>query len=470
MLWRMWLDAVAPLRGACSRQRTFYWMVLCLIGLCIRTELAGVTSLVRVLGLEPTLYKRLLHLFHSPAIKLDRLTEIWARWCCEVFPACSVGPYRVWIADGLKAPKEGRKMPAVKKLHQESSNNSKPTFIFGHSFQCISLLTQTAQGFVAAVPLAARICEGVVWSNRDQRTQLDHLVALFLGLTRPLGFPVLLVADAYYATRKVILPLLGAGHHLITRARNNAVAYHPAAKPEQPRRGRPRLYGERVRLRDLFSTTSTSTFTSAPSPLYDDKNVVIAFHCVDLLWRPVGRLVRFVLVCHPLRGSMILMSTDTTMDPLDLIILYGYRFKIELSFRHALHVVGTYAYHFWMMAMTPLPRLSGNQYMHRKSDHYRRMARRKLAAYHNYVQLGCVAQGLLQYLAITARPTVWSLFRSWLRTMRPELPPSELVVAHALRSSLPDFLRLGASDANLTKFLRTFLFSPRHHLRQPRAA
>ena len=28
------------------------------------------------------------------------------------------------------------------------------------------------------------------------------------------------------------------------------------------------------------------------------------------------------------------------MDPLDVIILYGYRFKIELAFKHALHVVG----------------------------------------------------------------------------------------------------------------------------------
>src|SRR5450759_5849887 len=91
----MWFEAVAQLRPACSRQRTFYWMVLCLIGLCIRTELAGVTSFVRVLGLEPVLYKRLLHLFHSPAIKLDTLTEIWTRWCADSFPACTVGAYRV---------------------------------------------------------------------------------------------------------------------------------------------------------------------------------------------------------------------------------------------------------------------------------------------------------------------------------------------------------------------------------------
>lgn len=468
MLWKMWFEAVAQLRPACSRQRTFYWMVLCLIGLCIRTELAGVTSFVRVLGLEPVLYKRLLHLFHSPAIQLDTLTEIWTRWCADSFPACTVGAYRVWIADGLKAPKEGRKMPAVKKLHQESANNSKPEFIFGHSFQCISLLTQTAQGVVAAVPLAARICEGIVWSNRNTRTQLDRVVTLFLSLAAVLESPVVLVADAYYATGKVILPLLAAGHHLVTRARTNAVAYELAPKPKHPRRGRPRLYGKRIRLRDLFA--ATATFTSTPSPLYDDKNVLLDFRCINLLWRPVGRLVRFVLVRHPHRGSMILMASDITMDPLDIIILYGYRFKIEVGFRHALHVVGTYAYHFWMMVMTPIRRVSGNQYMHHKSDRYRQMVRRKLAAYHNYVQLGCIAQGLLQYLAITARSTVWTLFHSWLRTMRTELPPSELVVAHALRSSLPEFLAAGPADTTLAKFLRRRLFNPRHQVQQRLAA
>ena len=51
--------------------------------------------------------------------------------------------------------------------------------------------------------------------------------------------------------------------------------------------------------------------------------------------------------------------------------------KIELTFRHALRVVGSYAYHFWMQGMTPLRRVSGNQYMHRKSDRYRQQVRRK---------------------------------------------------------------------------------------------
>ena len=85
------------------------------------------------------------------------------------------------------------------------------------------------------------------------------------------------------------------------------------------------------------------------------------------MWRPVGRLVRFVLVRHPKRGQIILMSTDVTMEPLDVIKLYAYRYKIELGFRQALHVVGSYAYHFWMMAMAPIARRSGNQYMHHRS-------------------------------------------------------------------------------------------------------
>jgi hypothetical protein len=467
-LWREWFGAVAHLRPACTRWRTYAWMVLVLAGLSIRSDLAGVTSFVRVLGLAPAAYRRLLHLVHSPALRLDRLTTLWTRWCRDALPAFTVGTARVCLADGLKAPKEGRKMPAVKKLHQESTNHSKPPFIFGHSFQCVSLLTRTAAGHAAAVPLAARLCEGVVWSNRDRRTQLDRLVLLFLSLAAVLESAVVLVADAYYASRKVILPLLADGHHLVTRARTNAVAYEPVARPPRPRRGRPRLYGARIRLRDLFA--DVAAFTSVPSPVYGEPHVTIAYRRVDLLWRPVGRRVRFVLVRHPTHGNVILLATDLTLDPLDVLVLYGYRFKIELGFRHAVHVIGSYAYHFWMMAMTPRRRVSGNQYMHHHSERYREQVRRKLAAYHRYAQLGCIAQGLLQYLALTCGATVWRLFRSWLRTMDPDRPPSELVVAHALRTSLPEFLRGGPADPILAKFLRRHLFRLSKRIAQARAA
>jgi hypothetical protein len=172
-----------------------------------------------------------------------------------------------------------------------------------------------------------------------------------------------------------------------------------------------------------------------------------------LLWRPVGTLVRFVLVIHPTRGRIILLCTNLSMDALTIIRLYGLRFKIEVSFKQAIHTLGAYAYHFWMMSMTPIKRCSGNQHLHRKSQQYRNAVRRKIGAYHCYVQLGCIAQGILQHLAINYHIHVWQYFRSWLRTMKTDCVPTEMVVAAALRHSLFDFLRFSPPEQKLKKMI-----------------
>jgi hypothetical protein len=428
-------------------------MLLVLMGMCCRDDNAGVTSFVRVLNFNGKAYHRLLHLFHSKALDLDLLTALWSRLCLVLFRPFEVGGRLVCLADGIKAPKEGKRMPAVKHLHQQSESNTKPEFIMGHSLQAISLLVHSAGGQVAAVPLTSRIHEGLVFSNRDTKTLLDKLVALLLSIARWWDRQVLLVADAYYASAKVILPLLKDGHHLITRAKSNAVAYMAAPKEDVRGKGRPRIYGEKVRLKDLAN--DTSAFTSAPSPVYGENDVVVRYRTLDLLWRPVGRVVRFVIVRHPQRGTIFLLSTDITLEPMQILQLYGYRFKIELGFRQAVHVIGAYAYHFWMSDMNPLRRRGGDQYLHRKSDDYRDAVRRKLRAYHVHIQLGCIAQGLLQHLSLNYTAEVWHCFRSWLRTMNPAMPPSELVVASVLRSSVKALLSTCALVPELGKIAVT---------------
>ena len=71
-------------------------------------------------------------------------------------------------------------------------------------------------------------------------------------------------------------------------------------------------------------------------------------------------------------------------------------------------------------------------------------------------QLGCIAQSLLQHLAINHTAQVWHCFRSWLRTMNPAMPPSELIVASALRSTLPVFLAVPAFAPDLTKIMAKY--------------
>jgi hypothetical protein len=450
-LWLAWFGGVRELRAACSRASTFGWMCLALAGFCLRIDRAGVSSWVRALSLHGAAYPRLLHLCHSPALDLERLTTCWVALVLKLFTPVSVAGMRVWVGDGFKAPKEGRKMPAVKKLHQHSANNTKPEYIFGHSFQAVGLLVTDALGAVFAVPISSRIHEGVVFSNRDRRTLLDKFVQLFLPLARHGGQPSLRVADAYYACAKVIRPLLREGHHLLTRVKPGAVAY--ALPPERTpgQRGRPRRHGDKVALQALWE--QTADFLSAPSPVYGERAVTLRYAVHDLLWRPAGTLVRFVLLDHPTRGRLILMSTCLSLPALDLIRLYGLRFKIEVSFRQAVYTLGTYAYHFWMKLMKPHTRTSGNQSLHHTDQPYRDGVRRKLAAYHRYVQLGCIAQGLLQYLALAHGPAVWAQFKGWLRTINPHQAPSEAVVAQALRDTLPHFLLTAAPDHDLKKLL-----------------
>ncbi|MBI5524960.1 MAG: IS4 family transposase, partial [Deltaproteobacteria bacterium] len=77
MLWRHWWELASQLRGACARTRTFLWMLVCLAGMTVRTDLMGVTSIVRALGLLPAGYDRMLDFLHSPALCLDTLTRLW---------------------------------------------------------------------------------------------------------------------------------------------------------------------------------------------------------------------------------------------------------------------------------------------------------------------------------------------------------------------------------------------------------
>lgn len=448
-LWFYWWDAIWLLRPGCTRLRTFLWFVTCVAGLSVRTDLLGVTSIVRALGLHERFYDNLLDNFHSTGMRLDKMSALWAQVVLRLFPdPLRVNGRLVLVGDGIKVPKSGKKMPAVKLLHQESDSNTKPEYIMGHSLQAVSVLVHAAES-VFAVPLATRIHEGLVWSNRDQRTLLDKMLALLkiVDIHQPFYF----VADAYYASQKIITGLLDQDNHLITRVRSNAVAYTRHEHQGVKKRGRPRLYGKKIKLKSLFSDGQAMEQTT--SPVYGEKNVTLRYRVYDLLWRPVGRLVRFVVVIHPTRGRCLLMSTDMSLSAIEIIRLYGLRFKIEHGFKQAVRVIGSFSYHFWMKEMKPLRRRNGNQYLHRQSSAYRDAIKRKINAYHVFIHAGVVCQGLLQYLATNVPKLVWASFGSWLRTIRPGIAPSELVVATALRHSLPEFLLDTAQHSIFAKFI-----------------
>lgn len=446
-LWNIWYGLVNELFACCSRTRTFYWMIAILIGFTIKFDFVGVTSIARGVGLLPNYYTRMLEFFVSPAIDLDILLALWIKVVFEKFSsAVIINGRHVIIADGIKIGKEGKKMPGVKGLHQESESNSKAPFIMGHSLQAIAVLVQGIYGYFA-VPLTAKIHEGVNFSCKDKRTLLDKAFELLLHLDLPGQY--YFVADKYYCSGRLMKRLVENGIHIITMMKKNAVAYY-AVVEQKKGRGRPKKYGVRVKLFSLFNTDLP--FITAPMP--GDDKLIIEYYVLKLLWKPLGDLVQFVLVKHPIRGNAIAMSTDLTLNPLDIILAYSFRFKIEVMFKQAIHTIGTFMYRFWLKAMKPIKRGQRNPQLQFSSPEFKEKVAKKLHAYHLFIQLGFIAQGLLQYLSLYHSKNVWASFGTWLRTIRNITLPSEQVVAQSLSRTYMQFLADDSKASIFKKFMR----------------
>ena len=91
------------------------------------------------------------------------------------------------------------------------------------------------------------------------------------------------VADAYYAAHKIVAGLLKQNNHLLTRMKSNAVAYTAYQQRGPRKRGRPRVYGRKIK---LALWQASSDFQPAPSPVYGESKVIIQYRVRDLLWRP----------------------------------------------------------------------------------------------------------------------------------------------------------------------------------------
>ena len=455
--WDVWCGAVEKLRPAFSRRRTFLWFLAATAAFAIREDLNGVTSFVRALELDPALYHSLLRMFHSSAVDVARLANLWTHVAISILGGhlLLVRGMPVFATDGIKVAKSGRKMPAVKTIHQESDSNTKPEYITGHSCLSVSLMAMR-NGEAVAVPVGTEIAEGVKFSNNDRRTVFDRTLSFLDRID--VGRAFLVLADAYYGCWKMARGCLGRGAHLLTRVKSNAVAYLP---PEtvRGRRGRRPTYGKKVRLRDTFK--EVDGWAEADVEIYGER-CRAKYKTKDLLWRPAGRLVRFVFVVLNGSAKCMFMSTDTRLEALEIVHLYSLRFKIELGFRVAKHVTGGVLYHFWMMAMDKLGRNPKTQHLHHKSEDYRNAVRRKLRAYHCFLQAGVIAQGLMTAIGILVPEYCWSNYSSWMRTMNVSRTPSEWVVQHVLRKTFAELLADASRMPNWVKFIRERMDSKRY--------
>lgn len=147
-------------RPCFTRKAAFNWFVILVVGLMLRSDHLGVTSVIRDLALRPDCYETMLHFFRASSWELDFLVSRWYQAVLHFAPLYREGDRAVLLGDGVKQAKEGRFMPGVKKLFQESEDSSKPEYIFGHMFGGLGILAGDVSKWFC-IPLRFNIQDGL---------------------------------------------------------------------------------------------------------------------------------------------------------------------------------------------------------------------------------------------------------------------------------------------------------------------
>jgi hypothetical protein len=353
----------------------------------------------------------------------------------------------VYVGDGIKIAKEGRKMPWVKKLHQESDNVTKPEWIRGHYFGAISLFLQSGQALIA-VPVGFEIQDGVEKTDKNSLSLVDKMSRFCRDYIQAGSYVIL---DAYFASKNLIKEFRTDSLHLITRVKINTVARVPLP-PSPPKKGpgRRAIWGKRLSLKTLFNDSDSLTTESLS--LYGKKQR-ISYRTVDLHWDSPDELVRFVLVLFPGEKPMILLSTDCNLTGAEIIMAYSWRFKIEVTFRTLIEILSGFSYRFWMKDMPRSSRTPKNMKLKDYSEQQLVKIREKVDAFERFVNLNALVLGILQVLSLEMPSGIFQSFSGWFRTLSSSGHPSEQVVRLTLLQSAPSILASSPSSLLLTKFL-----------------
>ena len=338
-----------------SRLSAFEWFQVITVGLMVRSDSLGITSIIRDLALKPSLYHCIDHFFHADSWKWDTVFETWVKTVVSRAPLRRLCGRAVLIGDGVKKGKDGKYMPCTKKMVQDSEDTSKPEFIHGHFFGAVGILIGNhLKSF--CLPLSIRFHDGnqVIreWAGEEA---VSHVVQMIRDGFRAAQYcgSVLFVLDRYFLT----VPMLREWKqnfsdrpgllHVITRAKRNCTAY------EQPGvykgRGRRPLRGRAVHLMDLFGTEAAS-FQNAVISMYGEKREVRFLSRVYLWGQGLYQPLQFVLAEYGGK-RIVLASTDLDLAGEVILEAYASRFKIEAMFRELGQQFGGFCYHFWTKAV-----------------------------------------------------------------------------------------------------------------------
>ena len=242
--------------------------------------------------------------------------------------------------DQTFAEKTGKKFDGADIFFDHTSERN----ILGH---CIFM-----QGILVPVPASGWTCIPVEASlyvrektineqnlKIEYRKMIPVAVEMAKNLAKIVTKPLTIVADAFFYKKSFFKTLHDDGVSVVTRCRSDAVAYRPAPKPAKKKRGRPRKFGEKIKLRETVKTGPLSKMEIK----HKGKLKTIEYVLLDLLISGFAHPIRY-LVIDNIPTPVILATTNLTLSASEILEIYRARFQIEFCFRDMKQHVGLTQY------------------------------------------------------------------------------------------------------------------------------
>ena len=232
------------------------------------------------------------------------------------------------VIDDTLTLRASKKAPGSQIHHQHGNKPNLARYVRGQCWVSLAWVIKRRKQFVS-LPVLTRLVPGM--GNTGKLIAAQTLIRAIYRLLD--GRKVRVLVDSWYMRRVFIESMLARGFDVIGQVRIDTWLCDEPPKRQKGQRGRPRKYGRKYtpkRIAHLKRTVVTL-------PLYE-KEQEVRYRSKVLMARFLkGRLVR-VVWCElkseagHWKKAHLLLSTDTTLSPEQVIEAYGERWSIESMF------------------------------------------------------------------------------------------------------------------------------------------
>ena len=174
------------------------------------------------------------------------------------------------------------------------------------------------------------------------------------------------------------------------------------------------------------------TFEKVTLTLYG-RPTLVRYQTSELHWDTPYELVQFVWALLPDGKRLLLMTNDLNLTGPEVITAYSWRFKIEVSFRTLVHLLGGFAYRFWLKSLKKMGQWPGKLPLNTLPWNQHQAVMAKVEAFERFVTLHALVLGILQMLALEFPKLICVSGKQWFRTLPKHSHPSEQMVRLTLR-------------------------------------